>query len=116
MPDDPIRSTLGVVATQVSVAWGGGGAWSVLEQTTRGTWATVATITIVVLAGVIVLLLLFPAGVLHSNPPQCLSTFGHRVPCGRLPILAFRLAEWSLLASAVTAGAVGFVLKPDSQR
>ncbi len=29
----------------------------------------VAKITVVLLAGVIVLLLLFPAGVLHSNPP-----------------------------------------------
>ncbi len=87
-----------------------------MEQTTRGTWTTVATITVVVLAGVIVLLLLFPAGVLHSNPPQCLSTFGHRVPCGRLAVPALRLAEWSLIASAVTAGAVGFALRSNRHR
>ena len=85
-----------------------------MGQTTRGTWAMVAKITVAAVAGVIVLLLLFPAGVLHSNPPQCLSTFGYRVPCGRLAIPAFRLTEWSLVASAVTAGAVGFALKPDS--
>ena len=87
-----------------------------MEQTTRGTLVTVAKVTVAAVAGVIVLLLLFPAGVLTSNPPQCLSTFGYRVPCGRLAITAFRLAEWSLVASAVTAGAVGFSLKPDSYR
>ena len=87
-----------------------------MEQTIRGTWATVAKVAVAAVAGVIVLLLLFPAGVLTSNPPQCLSTFGYRVPCGRLAITAFRLAEWSLVASAVTAGAVGLALKPGSHR
>jgi len=87
-----------------------------MEQTIRGTWTTVAKITMVVLAGVIVLLLLFPAGVLHSNPPQCLSTFGQRVPCGRLAIPAFRLAEWSLIASAMTVGAASFALRSNSHR
>lgn len=87
-----------------------------LEQTICGTWTRVAKVTVVVLAGVIVLLLLFPAGVLHSDPPQCLSAFGHRVPCGRLAIPAFRLAEWSLVASAVTAAVVGFALRLNSDR
>ena len=87
-----------------------------MEQTPRGTWTPVAKFTVVLLAGAIVLLLLFPAGVLHSNPPQCLSTFGYRVPCGRLAVPALRLAEWSLVASAVTAGAVGFALKSNRSR
>lgn len=87
-----------------------------MEQTTRGTWTTVAKIAVVALTAVIVLLLLFPAGVLHSNPPQCLSTFGHRVPCGRLAVPALRLAEWSLVASAVTTGAVGFAPRSNRHR
>ncbi len=85
-------------------------------QPIRGTWTPAAKVAAVLLAGVIMLLLLFPAGVLHSNPPQCLSTFGHRVPCGRLAVPAFRLAEWSLVASAVTAGAVGLALRRNSHR
>lgn len=84
-------------------------------QTIRRTWTPAAKIAVVLLVGAIMLLLLFPAGVLHSDPPQCLSTFGYRVPCGRLTIPAFRLAEWSLVASAVTAGAVGLALRPNSQ-
>lgn len=87
-----------------------------LEQTIRGSWTRVAKVTVVVSAGVIVLLLFFPAAVLHSDPPQCLSMFDYRVPCGRLAIPAFRLAEWSLVASAVTASAVGFALRLNSDR
>jgi hypothetical protein len=87
-----------------------------VEQTTRGTWTTVAKITVVLLAGVIALLLLFPAGVLHSNPSQCLSAFGYRVPCGRLEVPALGLAEWSLVASAVTAGTVGFALRSNGHQ
>ncbi|MCA1782122.1 MAG: hypothetical protein ABR616_16180 [Dermatophilaceae bacterium] len=84
-------------------------------QTTQTTWTPMAKSAAVVLAGLVVLVLLYPAGVLHSNPPQCLSTFGYRVPCGRLTLPAFRLAEWSLIASAVTAGAVGFALRSNSR-
>ena len=76
----------------------------------------VAQVAVVLLAGLIVLLLLFPAAVLHSSPPQCLSTFGYRVPCGGLAIPAFRLAEWSLVASAAAAGVVGFALRSNRYR
>ena len=85
-------------------------------QTIQMTWTPMARVAVVLLVGVIVLALLFPAGVLHSNPPQCLSTFGYRVPCGRLTVPAFRLAEWSLIASAVTAGAVGFAFRVNSRQ
>lgn len=87
-----------------------------MEQTIRRTWTTVAKVAVVLLAGLIVLLLLFPAAVLHSNPPQCLSTFGYRVPCGGLDVPVFRLAEWSLVASAATAGVVGFALRSKRSR
>jgi len=85
-------------------------------QTIQMIWTPMARVAVVLLVGVIVLVLLFPAGVLHSNPPQCLSTFGYRVPCGRLTVPAFRLAEWSLIASAVTAGAVGFAFRVNSRQ
>ena len=87
-----------------------------MEPTTRVTWTTGATVIVVLLAGLIALVLLVPAAVLHSNPPRCLSTFGYRVPCGQLTVLAFRLAEWSLAASAATAGAVSFALRSARRR
>lgn len=86
-----------------------------MTRTTRRQRTTVAKVAVVVLAGFVVLVMLFPAGVLDSSPPQCLSTFGYRVPCGRLDVPAFRLAEWSLVAGAVSAAAVAFALRSHHQ-
>jgi hypothetical protein len=68
----------------------------------------------VVLAGFISWQLLAPTGVLHSNPPQCLSTFSYRVPCGGL-VPALQYTEWSLVASAAMAGAVAIALRPQTR-
>lgn len=69
---------------------------------------TSAKVTFALMAGFISLQALFPTGILTSNPPQCLSAFGYRVPCGRLGIAALGhgYAGWSLAAGAATATAV----------
>lgn len=85
-------------------------------RTNRRLWTTVAKVAVVLAAGFVVLVLLFPAGVLHSNPPQCLSTFGYRVPCGRLDVPALRLAEWSLVAGVAFAASVAFAFRSHPQR
>lgn len=71
---------------------------------------TPATVIVALLAGYVVLLALFPSGALHSNPPQCFSTFNYRVPCGP-HIAAFGYASWSFAAGATMAAAVGFALR-----
>jgi hypothetical protein len=40
-------------------------------RTTRRRWTTVTKVAVAFAAGFVVLALLFPASVLHSNPPQC---------------------------------------------
>lgn len=85
-------------------------------RTSRLQWTTVTKVAVAFAAGFVVLVLLFPASVLHSNPPQCLSTFGYRVPCGRLDVPALRLAEWSLVAGVACAAAVAFALRSHPQR
>jgi hypothetical protein len=68
-------------------------------------------LTLVLLAGLAVLVLVAPfGGVLHSSPPVCLSTFGYRVPCGQL-IPALGNFEWSIVAGAATAVAVATALR-----
>lgn len=66
-----------------------------------GGWPGLAILAVAVAAGFVVLLLLFPASGVDTDPPQCLSTFGYTVPCG---------AELSLASGVVVAGVLGFVL------
>jgi hypothetical protein len=59
---------------------------------------SVGTIIVALLAGLLVLLLLFPAGGADTQPPDCYSYLFYPVPCDR----------WvAPLAGAVTAGLVG---------
>lgn len=48
----------------------------------QGTWSTAARIAIVALAGLVVLVLLFPASGVDTLPPECYAVFGYPVPCG----------------------------------
>lgn len=73
-----------------------------MEQTkTQGTWPTVAAVAVALLAGLVVLVLLFPASGVEPIPPQCFSVFGYTVPCD---------AGLSWAAGAATAGIVGLSL------
>jgi hypothetical protein len=57
------------------------------------------TIVVALLAGLLVLLALFPAGGTDTQPPDCYSYLLYEVPC----------EQWvAPLAGAVTAGLVGF--------
>jgi len=62
---------------------------------------TAAKVAVAILAGIVVLVLLFPASGVDTRPPECYSAFGYTVPCG---------AGWSLAAGAATAGVVGVLL------
>lgn len=70
----------------------------------RGSWRTAA---IAALAAVVVLLLLFPASGIDTQPPECYSMFGYSVPCG---------GGLAVAAAAATAGVVGFLLWTASRR
>lgn len=60
----------------------------------RGT-STVAKVVITLLAGLVVLVLLFPGSGVDTQPPECYSVFGYTVPC----------EAWvSWAAGALTAG------------
>ena len=48
----------------------------------QGTWSTAAKVAIAVLAGLVVLVLLFPASGVDTLPPECYSVLGYTVPCG----------------------------------
>ena len=76
-----------------------------MEQTT-GTSARPRTRMIVValLAGLAVVLLLFPGSGNSAQPPQCYSIFGYLVPCDAW-------VAWA--AGAATAGVVGLALWGD---
>jgi hypothetical protein len=62
---------------------------------------SVAKVAVAFLAGLVVLVLLFPFSGVDTLPPQCLSLFGYGVPCGTAP---------SLAAGAATAAIVGLAL------
>ena len=73
-----------------------------MEQTTnQGARSTVATVAVALVAGVVVLLLLFPSSGVVPIPPQCFSLFGYSVPCD---------------AGAATAAVVGLALWLKSRR
>ncbi len=71
-----------------------------MEPTTkRSARPSVGTIIVALLAGLLVLLILFPAGGANTQPPDCWAYLFYPVPCER----------WAApLAGAVTAGLVGF--------
>lgn len=60
-----------------------------------------AKVAMALLAGLVVLVLLFPVSQVDTLPVQCLSVFGYGVPCG---------AGWSPAAAAATAGIIGLLL------
>lgn len=63
-----------------------------------GARMTVAKVAFGLLAGLVVLVLLFPASGIDPIPPRCFSVFGYTVPCG---------GGLAVAAGAVTAGVVG---------
>ncbi len=66
----------------------------------REVWVAVVS---AVAVGILVLLLLFPASGVDTQPPECYSAFGYVVPCG--DGLSFGLA----LAGAVAVGTVAYL-------
>ncbi len=65
------------------------------------TRAKTRTIVVALLAGLAVLLLLFPASGIDPQPPVCYSMFGYVVPCDAW-------VAWA--AGAATAGLVGLAM------
>lgn len=59
------------------------------------------TIVVALLAGLAVVLLLFPGSGIDRQPPECYSVFGYVVPCDAW-------VAWA--AGAATAGIVGLAL------
>jgi hypothetical protein len=73
-----------------------------MEQTTgSSTQPRTRTIVVGLLAGVVVLVLLFPGSGIDRQPPECYSMFGYVVPCDAW-------VAWA--AGAATAGVVGLAL------
>jgi hypothetical protein len=65
------------------------------------------TIVIALLAGLVVLLLLFPGSGIDRQPPECYSMFGYVVPCD---------AWVAWVAAAAAAGLVGLGLSLRDRR
>jgi hypothetical protein len=79
-----------------------------MERTTgSGTRPRTRTIVVALLAGLAVLLLLFPGSGFMSQPPECYSMFSYVVPCDAW-------VAWA--AGAATAGVVGLALWMIAQR
>lgn len=79
-----------------------------MEQPTRqAARPRVRTIVVALLAGLIVLVLLFPGSGNAAQPPTCYSMFGNVVPCD---------AWVSWVAAAATAGLVGMGLWMNDRR
>ena len=73
-----------------------------MDQTNkRAAGRTVANVAVALLAGLVVLVLLFPVAGIDPIPPRCFSAFGYTVPCE---------AGLSQAAGAATAGIVGLAL------
>lgn len=71
------------------------------QATTPRTRPRTSTIVIALVAGLAVLLLLFPGSGIDRQPPECYSMFGYVVPCD---------AWVAWVAAAGVAGLVGLVL------
>lgn len=69
------------------------------ERQRRG-WPT-AKIAVASLAGLVVLVLLFPGSGISTLPPECYSAFGYTVPCG---------GGLAIAAAVAMAGLVGMLL------
>jgi hypothetical protein len=65
------------------------------------TWSTAAKVAIAVLAGLVVLVLLFPASGVDTLPTECYSVFGYTVPCG---------GGLAVAAGTATAAVTGILL------
>ena len=79
-----------------------------MEQTTKtGSRTRVTTIVVALLAGFVVLLLVFPASGIEPIPPVCYSMLGYVVPCDAW-------VAWA--AGAATAALVGLVLWTNDRR
>ncbi len=53
-----------------------------MVKSRKPTWRTVGAAVVAPAAGFVVVLLLFPAYGIDTDPPQCFSTFDYSVPCG----------------------------------
>lgn len=71
------------------------------QGTNRRVRAAVVRVGVALLAGLVVLVLLFPAHGIDPIPPQCFSLIGYTVPCED---------GLALAAGATTAGVVGLLL------
>jgi len=71
------------------------------QTTNRGGRAAVMRVAVALLAGLVVLVLLFPAHGIDPIPPQCFSLIGYTVPCAD---------GFAPAAGAATAGVVGLLL------
>lgn len=78
-----------------------------MNEKRRRAWVTVVKSVVSLIAGLVVLVLLFPAGGVDPIPPQCWSAFEYSVPCG---------TGLSFAAGAATAGVVGLALWLDGRR
>jgi hypothetical protein len=67
----------------------------------RGRRWGLAKVVVALLAGLAVLVLLFPASGVMPQPPQCFSVFGYSVPCESGAAIA---------AGVAAAGVVGLLL------
>jgi hypothetical protein len=47
----------------------------------RGAWTTVVKVAVALLAGIVVLVLLYPANIADTIPQQCFSMVGLGAPC-----------------------------------
>lgn len=73
-----------------------------MEQTTRRSARPNArTFVVALLAGLAVLLLLFPGSGIDRQPPECYAMLGYVVPCG---------SGLAVAAAAAVAGLVGVAL------
>ena len=66
-----------------------------------GAWTTVAKVAVALLAGLVVLVLLYPAAIADTIPRQCFSMVGLGAPCD---------AGLAVPGGAATAGIVGLLL------
>jgi integral membrane sensor domain MASE1 len=72
-----------------------------MERAKKQGTGTRAKVAIALIAGLVVLVLLFPGSGISTLPPECFSAFGYTVPCEVWPAVA---------AGAATAVVVGLAL------
>jgi hypothetical protein len=77
------------------------------QMAKRSIWPRARTIIVALLAGLVVLLPLFPGSGNSAQPPVCYSMFGYVVPCDAW-------VSWAI--GAATAGLVGLGLWMNDRR